>query len=1420
MPRARTSLPGRITGLLLAATLTTAGLSLPARGAAPDPDSAGQQTRVIVRLSGEPALARTTAGLADRRAAVETSHRALSAAAEKAGVEAENVRSFTGLINAVAMTVGASDVSRLRTLPGVTDVVPDQRMRASTDVSVPLVGAPEVWKQQDPAGKPGDGTGTTLAIVDTGIDYTNPSLGGAFGEGHKVVAGHDFVNGDDDPADDNGHGTHVAGIAAGSGEVTGVAPGAELTAYKVLDDGGAGWESDIIAGLEAAVDPANPHRADVVNLSLGGPGDGTEPLGQAATAATKAGVVVVAAAGNSGPGEQTAGTPAVAEGVVAVGASTSGIRLPQARLVSPRSEPLQTYRAPYSASPPEQPVTGQLVDVGKGTAADYDRVGDVTGKVVAYRASIPGNLGDVSPALIEQARLAEDRGALALIAYTSGGGPVLAAGKVGTAAEPEPGVVDIPIRAAERSGESFRMDRLVVLGLAALQWEQLVRDLAAGPVSIAISGKDVTDQVASFSSRGPTSRYALKPDLVAPGVEIRSTWPLQFWAPGVYRISGTSMASPHVAGAAALVRQMRPAASVTEIGSRLIGSAKGVAGAMPAVAGAGRLDVAAAASAALVASPTSVSMGLADLGRNTVSGTRTVTITNTSSSPVNVRLRAENAGIGTSTVSPSTATIPAGGRLPVSVSVSAARPATDANLTGTVIAEADGGQHLRVPYLLAVRQLVVQTSPDPSDGTSAAFISTPAPLSAPPVLTVTPQHGHGYDVTARLDHGSWYRADLHGDKAGVYKVAARAWTSTGQRLIGAGSFEVIDAGGPGQGARWEPIGPNGASGRIATTQADSRALAVTQSAKTGPWTTADSGRSWEQHNRLPVAGGTGTVVIDARDKQTMWYAVNGLTKGLFGDVLDPTYQGRMLRTRDGGKSWTTLDFPDLYVHALVSDPRTRMLAAVTTDSILISRDRGEHWSSYPSPVGDDLADAQVAGSDLYLSSTAGVWAVRGIVTGDPTGTEQVYDAGEGRVDGMVADDQLVAVLTGNDDIVGSRDDGASWNQLYAVPGKGALDVVMRNGDVMVSTYTPSQYVGRDHGTSWSPVAQPVAGAIENDFTQWKDGLLWSSPGAGLFSTAADGTGSKRIGVPGVTAYDLAVTQDPAGQPRLLAGTTADVFSTALPTGSKFDSSASEWGLSGYEAYVGTRVGQLATSPQDPKTVWKIRKDALSQFWVYRSTDGGKTWVNRGRTDEVPFDIAVAPDDPNKVVVPFWSLGGSGLYVTTNAGTTWRKYYQGTMFTTVAADPAVPNRLWLGSASGLYRSDDLGQTVEKVADSQVTSVAVAGSRIVAGGGTIRVSTDGGKTFRTADSGSLQMLVSELLVSPSDSRVWYAAAGSFTANGLVKGGRGVLRSTDGGLTWVNVSRGLQNLNVVSLAASADGRWLYAGTVDGGVHRVRAR
>ncbi len=172
---------------------------------------------------------------------------------------------------------------------------------------VARVKAPDAWSS-------GQGAGVKVAVIDTGIDCTHPDLQCDFSQGVNLL------DQGSTPMDDNEHGTHVSGTIAGRGNgskgVLGVAPKATLIAVKVLDADGAGSLSDIIKGI----DWATTAGVDVINMSLGGP-SGSTALQRAVSKALSAGVVVVCAAGNSGPNPDTVGFPGGYPGVIAVAAS-------------------------------------------------------------------------------------------------------------------------------------------------------------------------------------------------------------------------------------------------------------------------------------------------------------------------------------------------------------------------------------------------------------------------------------------------------------------------------------------------------------------------------------------------------------------------------------------------------------------------------------------------------------------------------------------------------------------------------------------------------------------------------------------------------------------------------------------------------------------------------------------------------------------------------------------------------------------------------------------------------------------------------------------------------------------------------------------------------------------------------------------
>ncbi|MCK5149759.1 S8 family serine peptidase [Candidatus Pacearchaeota archaeon] len=231
---------------------------------------------------------------------------------------------YENVFNGIALDITPEESKEIEKINSVKRVYPNYEVHATLMDSVPLINADDVWELDEDGNDCSvsgkiclTGKGVTIGIIDTGVDYTHEDLGGCFGVDCKVVGGYDFVNWDDDPMDDHGHGTHCAGIASGNGVLKGVAPDSEVYAYKVLDAGGSGSFAGVIAGIEKSV----LDGVDIISLSLGGPGNPDDPMSQAIDNVVDAGVVAVIAAGNSGPGEQTIGSPGTARKAITIGAS-------------------------------------------------------------------------------------------------------------------------------------------------------------------------------------------------------------------------------------------------------------------------------------------------------------------------------------------------------------------------------------------------------------------------------------------------------------------------------------------------------------------------------------------------------------------------------------------------------------------------------------------------------------------------------------------------------------------------------------------------------------------------------------------------------------------------------------------------------------------------------------------------------------------------------------------------------------------------------------------------------------------------------------------------------------------------------------------------------------------------------------------
>jgi subtilisin family serine protease len=229
------------------------------------------------------------------------------------------------VINATAITIPCSRLYELPKIQNVKMVHEDHEVHAYLDSSVPVIKADTARTAYNVTG-----SNVTIAVIDTGIDDAHESLDDMDDNpattDPKVIGFKDFVNFYPDPYDDHGHGTHCAGIAAGTGGSSvykGVAPSAKLVGVKVLNAWGSGSESTVIAGIDWTVQNKDDYGIRTISMSLGRDynNDGTTPMALACDAAVDAGIVVSVAAGNAGMwGSKTVGDPACAKKVITVGA--------------------------------------------------------------------------------------------------------------------------------------------------------------------------------------------------------------------------------------------------------------------------------------------------------------------------------------------------------------------------------------------------------------------------------------------------------------------------------------------------------------------------------------------------------------------------------------------------------------------------------------------------------------------------------------------------------------------------------------------------------------------------------------------------------------------------------------------------------------------------------------------------------------------------------------------------------------------------------------------------------------------------------------------------------------------------------------------------------------------------------------------
>lgn len=657
------------------------------------PGSLGdKRVDVFVQLT-EPAVAEVVAKSASGRPSAERQRTVAKIAADQ---QAEFVTRLNGLnvteeievkrryqvaANGVKLNLRLSDVPKLRALDGVRSVGLEPEVELHLEHSVPWINAPAVWERY------GTGEGVTVAVIDTGVDYTHAVFGGegteaaynaaagdptAIEEGTfpsgRVIGGFDFagthcpgsdapdapdeVQPDPDPIPGGvagevsaaaSHGTHVASIAAGSevaGEVgAGVAPSANILALKVFDDSGEGSAcGDIVSAIEFATDPDQDgvmnDFADVINISLGSPfGSPNSGLAIASANVTEAGVIVVASAGNSGEVPYITGEPATGDKVISVGASTSGgrpdVEAPAVEVVSADDTVDELVRAVEGAGPVTLEDSGEI----RGDLVPADPLNGCE----SLANDFAGNIALVQRGecfFLDKYLNAQAAGAAAIVVFNNDQedpDPIIMGGL------DDPDIAIPGVMIGTDDGNAF---------LDAIEAEGKMLTAAIGPEITVDVAPPTPDLMTGFSSRGPARGGSqLKPDITAPGgsgaVAAGILGAFAGTGTGPLKLAGTSMSSPHVAGLAALMREQMPLTSPEKVKAILQNTAQklyedGTPDSAPfplTLQGVGRVDAEAAVGTTGFVLPGAVSFGRVEPRQAMFRDVRFTTVRNRLESP-------------------------------------------------------------------------------------------------------------------------------------------------------------------------------------------------------------------------------------------------------------------------------------------------------------------------------------------------------------------------------------------------------------------------------------------------------------------------------------------------------------------------------------------------------------------------------------------------------------------------------------------------------------------------------------------------------------------------------------------------------------------------------------------------------------------
>ena len=630
---------------------------------------------------------------------------------------------YTLVLNAVALNIQPAVVGQIKSMPEVKSVEGTRALRIQLEKSVDYINAPAVYGQVqeltpfDDHREGFEGQGINVAVLDTGIDWNHAMFGGdptpprlglapsvaAINSNKKVIYYMSFTGG---LIDDFGHGTAASsniagylGMAPGADKLPGtaddirlhgVAPQARLMGYKVCLGVGSCLTTSTIMAIEDAVSPVSLNLqpkpiAHIINLSLGGSGGPDDDTAVAASNAALLGTIVVASAGNEGPGEGTVGSPAAGRHVIAVGANNdpaSGSNTVD--LIGGQSGMIANALDGSSAI-----VTDVVQNyVFCGFAETPDQVPDsVRGKIALIERGGSVNVGEPVNAgtglFSNKAAFAFAKGAIAVVIYNNVDG--------------------------ELSAATVRASTIPVVGISKINGEYLRAQLGSTAVG-AVSNKQLRlnnelffqPQMTDFSSRGPIAGLGqIKPDVTAPGLGILSATVrvgsaetntgTMFDPTGYIHASGTSFSGPHVTGAVSLIKQAHLNFTPDMIRAVLANTSTNLRNAQgvprgdgnasePIIAqGGGLINVAAAVNAKAIMGVegdgiiepgilASHSFGEANILNNRIVNTRSVTITirDTSGRGGTYNLSTTNNRYfdlngASATVSPSSVTVPANG---------------------------------------------------------------------------------------------------------------------------------------------------------------------------------------------------------------------------------------------------------------------------------------------------------------------------------------------------------------------------------------------------------------------------------------------------------------------------------------------------------------------------------------------------------------------------------------------------------------------------------------------------------------------------------------------------------------------------------------------------------------------------------------